>query len=404
MTFGIILLALVLIFCIAGSLIPQGESVSFYAQKYSEYHGWILRLGLDNIFRSWYFIAVTALLCLNLTLCSIVRIKKVIKASKNAVENAFALNNTVFVSEDGLIKLDKYLLETRCKKEERDGISVYSKNSFGRFGTFIVHLAILLTIIFGSCALYLPQITDKTCYPGNSLVMDDGTEIYVDSFSILDTDGTLNYSSNIRVTLPDGRDSGIQNISVNHPLSFSNYKVYQQTYGTAGSITATNLNTGGQDTVLLDDVSFLSLDGVNGLWFEAVYPDYQRDEDGNFTLVTSTVGRYENPVYQVLTASEGEYTPILAFPGESIELFDVKYTINDPVEYPGLRIKYTPPVVNLLLCIAFALMIAGLYVTFFMPPVLVKADREGYTVAGPKPEGTRLALREILGKYERTEI
>ena len=64
--------------------------------------------------------------------------------------------------------------------------------------------------------------------------------------------------------------------------------------------------------------------------------------------------------------------------------------------YPGLRIKHTPTVVNILLLLAFLLMTAGLYITFFLQPVLVKVDEQGYAVGGPKPEGTRLELEALL--------
>ena len=48
-------------------------------------------------------------------------------------------------------------------------------------------------------------------------------------------------------------------------------------------------------------------------------------------------------------------------------------------------------------------MIAGLYVTFFLQPVLVKTDAEGYTVCGPKPESMRMELRLLLRSDEKTE-
>ena len=41
-------------------------------------------------------------------------------------------------------------------------------------------------------------------------------------------------------------------------------------------------------------------------------------------------------------------------------------------------------------------MVAGLWILFFMPPVLVKVDDEGYAVGGPKPEGMRLELERLL--------
>ena len=169
-------------------------------------------------------------------------------------------------------------------------------------------------------------------------------------------------------------------------------------------MTVENLNTGLSDTFTLTELVFLSLDGVNGLWYEAVYPDLIRDPSGNVTLVTNTSGSYPNPVYQVQTASDGVYTPILAFPGEELQVGDLRFRFENPVEYPGLRIKYTPTAVNTLLCASFLLMIAGLYITFFCQPVLVRVDEDGCAVGGPKPEGMHLAIQEWMQESKAEEI
>jgi hypothetical protein len=70
--------------------------------------------------------------------------------------------------------------------------------------------------------------------------------------------------------------------------------------------------------------------------------------------------------------------------------------MEQPVEYPGLRIKYTPRIVNILLVAAFTVLTVGLYITFFLQPILVKVTDEGYTVAGTKPEGMRVEIEQML--------
>ena len=233
--------------------------------------------------------------------------------------------------------------------------------------------------------------------------MEDGTAIAVDSFHIENESGELDYASIIDITLPDGRSSGNREISVNYPLAFGGYKVYQQTYGTAGAVTVRNTDTGGTDYFILNEMCFLSLDSINGVWFEALYPGYIRDESGNFTLITQTSGSYADPVYQVLLASDGVYTPVMVFPGETLSVGGVEFTFEDPVEYPGLRIKKTPEAVNVLLFAAFGLMIVGLWLCFFQTPAIVAVREEGYTVAGPKPQGLELELSALLESDIRNE-
>ena len=403
MTFGMILLGLILLCSFPGSVIAQGNTPDWYVQTYPDWHGVILKLGLDDVFGSWFFITLLALLCLNLTLCSLIRIRNVVKASKKAAASAAERKTKVFLSAEGTSQLRQLLEERHYKKEVFGETTVYSKNSIGWYGSFVTHLAILLTVLFGAAALYLPKVTDQTCFPGESLPMEDGTSIAVESFQIENGEGKLDYASVIEIRLPDGRTSGQQRISVNYPLSFGGYKVYQQTYGTAGAVTVRNRSTGGEDFFILNEMCFLSLDSINGIWFEALYPGYIRDENGNFTLITQTSGSYEDPVYQVLLASEGVYTPVMVFPGETLSVGGVEFTFEDPVEYPGLRIKRTPEAINVMLFSAFGLMILGLWFCFFQTPAIVAVREEGYTVAGPKPQGLILELTALLESEIRNE-
>ena len=345
MRFGIILLLLIAAVSVVGSLIPQGNEPAYYAKIYGSGHPWILLLGLDNVFKGWVFIALTVLLSLNLTLCSVVRIRKTVREGKDLLENVSRLPDAGSATPEEIGRIKQHLKSKRCREKQFDCGTVYYKNLLGRYGTFVTHLAILLTVVFGALALSLPIVTDQTCYPGNSITMKDGTEIYVDSFSIEDEEGNLNYNSFVQVTLSDGRQSGLEQIRVNYPLSFRGYKVYQQTYGTAGSVEVVN-------------------------------------------------------VYDIAIMSEGEQTDVLAFPGDEITLGDFKYVFNDPVEYPGLRIKHTPNLVNVLLLISFVLLTAGLYMTFFTVPSLVKVSGTGYAVAGPKPEADRIEIEMILKNGE----
>ena len=403
MRFGILLLILIALCSVAGTVIPQGREAAWYAQNYPSVHGLILALQLDRVFESWYFITLLVLLCLNLSLCSLLRIRAVVRASRGETERAAAMPDTVLLTPEGLEKLHAWLEDRHCRSEQRDGAVIYRKNRIGRYGTFITHLSILLTVIFGALALYTPTVTDMSCMPGESIFLEDGTEIHVRDFHITDETGRLDYRSNVQVTLPDGRRSEEAELSVNHPFSFGSYKLFQQSFGTAGSISVTNIENGGTDDFLLTEEAYLSADGVTGIFYETLYPDFIRDPSGNVTLITVTEGSYPNPIYQIEVIADGSYTPTLAEPGDELELANLRFTFNKPVDYPGIRIKHVSTLCNALLIAAFTLMIAGLVITFFCEPVLVKTDAEGYAVGGPKPEGMRIELGEEFRDYERSK-
>lgn len=395
MRFGIILLVLIALCSVFGSVIAQGREIAWYAETYPSAYMLLLGLGLDHVFSTWYFVLMMALLGLNLTLCSIVRVRSVAGMGEKLIPAAAARPSQP-LSKSGREALEAYLKKRRCKMTAVGTARVYSRDLFGRYGSFLTHLSILLTIIFGAAGLYLPQIRDMDCMPGESVTMPDGTEIAVSSFYIENDRGELDFTSDISITLAKNGQRREGSIRVNHPLSNGPYKVYQQNYGTAGKINVTNPENGGTDSFVLTEPSFLSLNGKDGLWYLTLYPDYIPGPDGEIEPITAVYGRYENPVYYVQLSENGINLPQLMLPGDRVELGGLIFDLEEPVEYPGLRVKYTPPIVNALLFIAFGLMILGLYITFFMQPVLVKLDEEGYAVSGPKPELMLMDIRALL--------
>ena len=97
MRFGIMLLCLIAILSVAGTAIPQGREIAWYAQAYRRFHGTILILRLNDVFGSWYFQLLLILLGLNLTLCSLVRIRSVYAAKAGEREAlSTRLSSTAF--------------------------------------------------------------------------------------------------------------------------------------------------------------------------------------------------------------------------------------------------------------------------------------------------------------------
>ncbi len=78
MTFGLILLGIIVVLSVIGSVIPQSQHAMTYVNQYPSMYRIILALGFDHIFTSWYFLLISALLCVNLTLCSVIRFRSVL--------------------------------------------------------------------------------------------------------------------------------------------------------------------------------------------------------------------------------------------------------------------------------------------------------------------------------------
>ena len=195
MRFGILLLILIAVFSVVGSVIPQGRELSWYVENYPDLHPVLLFLGFHKVFRSWYFLLLLILFCLNLTLCSLVRVVSVIRAGKSDLSAAALLPDGCRLTQEGLDRLEKHLINTGCRREDVGESRIYYKHRLGRWCSFVTHLAILLTVLFGAAALYLPKTFDRDCMPGESVLLpapEGGTAAFsVSSFRATDASGRL---------------------------------------------------------------------------------------------------------------------------------------------------------------------------------------------------------------------
>ena len=393
MPFANALLAAVALCCGLSSLLPQGKELSYYAQTYPRAYLFIYRSHLYDVFKSWYFILLVALLCLSLLLCTLSMLRRALRPPRAGIEGAAALPNTEEYGTGDLEALRRYMASIRCREERIGESFVFHKNAIGRWGTFLVHLSILLTVIFGAMALTLPRVQDLGCRPGESIRLDDGTEIFVDDFSMYNAGGKLDYTSTIRIALSDGRSAGPQEIRVNYPMTFGGCKVFQWTYGAEGLVSVRSLTDGSVERFTLDKGDRLSVDNGNYLDYYGLYEATPEDsEEESFVF------------YQLRAVSNGEYRePQELRPGESLTLADYEFSFLDPY-YPGLRIKTMPVrAANPLLEAAFVLLLAGLFICFYLQPVLVKADETGYTVAGGRSERLRMELHRRFAREKEEE-
>jgi len=401
MKFGMLLLVLVIACSLAGSLIVQGREPMEYVNRYgADMAQAILALGLDDVFSAPYFIVLMAALCLNLTLCSLVRLPKVVRAGAALKRQAQQTAKQTALEAEQAKKLCDYFEKRRYRCEEVEGRRIYTKNMAGFYGSFATHLSFLLILLVGAAAVITADVRDQTVMPGETIVLSDGTNVTVESFQIEDETGRLDYASVLSAASADGSRKETKQIRVNEPMRFGGYKIYQQTYGTAGAVRIENLVTGVSEDMLLTESCFLTLDGRNGMFYQALYPGYVKAEDGSVTLVTSTSGAYSDPVYDVISVSGGVTTPVLAFPDETLTIGDVSFTMLAPVSYPGLRIKHMHTAVLGLLYATFMLMVAGLYLCFFAVPVAVAVEEDGYALLSPKAQTGLMIELEALLKEE----
>ena len=77
---GMIMLALVAALSILGTLIPQGRTVEFYAQNFSGAEVSAIQFfQLDRVYSAWWYGLLILLLSINLILCNLRRLPKLLK-------------------------------------------------------------------------------------------------------------------------------------------------------------------------------------------------------------------------------------------------------------------------------------------------------------------------------------
>lgn len=389
-----LLLALVALLCGLSSLIPQGRELPFYAENYPRAYTLIYRTHFYDVFSSWYFVLLMGLLCLSLLVCSVRMFRRALKSSREDVQKAAALPNAERLEPGQLEQLRRWAASRRCREEQIGESFVFHKNRVGYWGLFLLHVSVLLVVLFGVFALAMPRVTDLDCRPGESVSLEDGTEIAVESFSMNNDSGQLDYASRIQIILPDGQRSPVQEIKVNYPMTFGKVKVFQWTYGVSPAVMTRSKLDGTVQFFDLDRPAFLSEDGLTGVQYLGTFEAEDQDDPAAEAQV----------FYQIRVVSNGVTMPDMSVtPGETVTVGDWEFIFQDPY-YPGLRVKEMPfPYANSLLEAAMVLLLVGMFLCFYLRPVVVRADETGYTVAGPRPDKLRLELRKLLQKEEESK-
>lgn len=281
-------------------------------------------------------------------------------------------------------ELVSYLKSHRFKLIKTEIGEVWGKNRIGHYGSFIVHLGLLLLLFCGSAVLFLSVSEDVTIHVDETIELANGTELHLDNFRSTDEEGSVDYVSGIAVRTVDGTVSSGE-ISVNHPFSTASYKLYQYNYGVDGQVSISYNNQ--IETLNLtseDEGNFFSIDDENGLSYFGLYPDFILDENGQAELITDTVNGYPNPIYAVTLLENGEESFGLVQPGETLTAGDIFFSFGQPVDYSVIRVKSYPKGALALLYISFTLLIIGLWLCFFQVPIYVKTNSKGYVVRSPK--------------------
>jgi len=226
-------------------------------EKYGGLTGLFYSLGLFNLFRSIWFRLLLSLLIINVTICTINRIKSTwrllfkpkVRLSDSLFQKGTLRASLIFKSpREGVEAVQRALLRRRYRlSTEREGDALYirgDKNRMARLGGVITHLSLILLLLSAFWIQEMGWREEVSLFPGE--VRDIGPGLFQvrnDGLQIEHYPGGQPKEYRAYFTLFDGeREIEGAIVRVNSPLTFRGVSLYLKSYkeaSTSGSYLVT---------------------------------------------------------------------------------------------------------------------------------------------------------------------
>ena len=347
MQFAMGLLLVLILSCGIGSVISQGQTYEFYASAYGERAaGAIMALQLDDLFHSFWFILLSAFLCLNLLLCNLIRLPSILALMKQEKdpERSLQTGGTVSLEKvkdpEGFFKAMGFG-SIRAGENARGTWKFSVRNLAGLWGAWVCHLGILLLILGFGLGQATMEVYTIYGLPGDAApIGETGTILSIDSFDVeLREDDTVEqYRAGITVRRPsDGKEESAS-ISVNHPASLFGMKFFQNSTGWAADLHITKSGEPLQDQVIYaGDYAAVADKPELVIYLNAFYPDYV-NAPGQGPMTASSA--MNNPAYLYSVYFRGQILGMNALlQSEELTIDEYTVTFDNPRNYTLIQIK-----------------------------------------------------------------
>ena len=409
---AIALLLLIALFSISGTVIEQGQSPGFYQSNYPEHPAlfgfltWkvIQVIGLDHVYRTWWFLALLILFGTSLTACTFTRQLPALKTAQrwkyyDEPRHFQKLALSAELDTASLSSLTQILQKQRYKIfQEKDDILYARKGIIGRIGPIIVHVGIVTILLGGIWGAMTGFLAQEMVASGDTFqvknIIDAGPlaaaqipkdwSVRVNRFWIdyTPTGGIDQFYSDMSVLNNQGIEVDHKKIFVNEPLRYHGVTFYQTDWGLSAvrvqfnnspvfEIPMAQLNTNGQGRIwgtwiptkpdLSEGVSLLAKD-LQGM-----------------LLIYDATGKLINTVRS----------------GMSTQVNGVTLKILDVIGSTGLQIKADPgiPIVYT----GFALLMLGVVMSYFSHSQIWALQKGDRLYIGGKTNRAQVAFeREVL--------
>ena len=410
-TFGNVLFAVCLLLIwglmtLAGVVVDQGKDPSVYFSSYAApIARLILRLNIDNIYHTPYYVGIIGLILLSLAVCTF---KRVIPARLPALRpvmiDKIPLNATITVrgTEAEIRSRVEAFFARRgwlIRKREFGGVewTYADKFNWARRGVLVAHIG--FTIIAAGTTIYWAKgfSGDTPVVVGQTIdIPHRQATLRLNSFNykiqpIMTKSGMvyqpIDYVSHVTVTGKDGIPKN-ETIRVNHPIDIDGSLYYQSSYGFALRFLVSH--TGTRDAALSDKVyevgDAITLPGSQRqILLDQFVPTVDRQ-----TGMPSSDPRVNNPAVALDVVQSGQSAGAALVPMNTwIDVGDGwRITPEQYLMVSGLQYRYDPGVA--LVGIGAFVLLAGLVISFYFLParLFVRIDRLGEASNRPEVPGT----------------
>ncbi len=401
---GISLLLIIAASSVLGTIIKQGGTPEEYVQLYTQSGYRIIKLfGLDDVFRTWWFILLLFLFALNLFTCSLKRLERDLRRNSKEtippIENLRKMRNSLYLSGLSLESVTEELKKDyKVLIKEEDGVCL-EKWGFSRYGVHFIHFSIiiillgsLLGLLFGLRGFVSLKKGEEKSYVTLRGKNPEETKLdfllrckdfRVDFYA----DGTpKDYVTEIEI-LKDGEKIMEKRIRVNEPLKYEGYYFYQASYGKEATF---YFEVDGRKRSITDREVFRE----DGLIMRVMRYEPSIHDFGPGVLVAYLQNGHPETTWFLRDVQKMRLKEI---GGKKVEFIDVKedlYTVLEVTKDPGIYIVWS----------GFSLLLFGLFTTFFLSPrkVYLRGDSTGTWVAvhsEKRREDSERELKKIGSRF-----
>ncbi len=413
---AILLLLAIAIFSISGTVIEQGQSLAFYQANYPEdpalfgFLSWkvILFIGLDHVYRTFWFLSLLVLFGSSLTACTFTRQFPALKAARRwkFYEQPRQFQKLALSAEVNTGSLDSLsqLLEKRRYRVFREGDKLYARKGIvGRIGPIVVHASMLI-ILLGSIGGALTGFMAQEMIPSGSSfkvrnIIDAGPfaasqipkdwSMRVNRFWIDYTpEGNIDqFYSDMSVLDNQGEEVDQQTIYVNKPLRYRGVTFYQTDWGIAAVQVQVN-----NSPIFQIPMAQLDTNGNGRIW--GTWVPIKPDLSEGISLLTrdlqGTLMVYDTSGQLVSTVRSGMAT----------EVNGVTLRIKNIIGSTGLQIKADPGIP--FVYTGFGLLMLGVIMSYFSHSQIWALSKDNCFYVGGRTNRAQVAFeREFIGMLDK---